>query len=138
MGQATKRGPLPPEYAAINYATGLYRSLRCERGWRADVFALLRREYEAFNHAAAAGEFGVQSMWEYLHLIEATNEYLAYKGSRTFSAWFYRKAYVDLKNINVRMKEFPFNAHERESMGLAFDRMVPIIKRWRRTEEARE
>lgn len=130
MSQITK-GPLPPEDAAVNYANGLYGRLRCERGWRADAFLLLRREYAHFMQMAIADEFGVQAMWEYMQLVEATSEYLRHKKSNNFSAWFYIQVCANLKKINALMDRVPFDEWEDESMYRALDRIVPTIKSWK-------
>jgi hypothetical protein len=138
MSQIIRKGPLPPEDAAANYASDLYARLRCEYGWRADAFSLLRQEYAAFARAAIAGDFGVLSMWEYMQLVEATSRYLHSKGSRNFSAWFYMQASANLRDIYMLVEEVLFDEREEESMHQAFRRIVPAIRSWRVLQEARE
>lgn len=136
MSQIT-RGPRPIEDVAVGYAVDLYNRLRCERGWRADAFMLLSREYARFVRMTIAGEFDVVAMWEYGWLVEATHQYLCFKESRHLFGWFHTKARADLQTIGTLLNKLPFSDDERASMGVAYDRMAPIIKMWE-TPKARE
>lgn len=138
MPKVAKRGPLSPEDASVNYAVSLYKRLRCRHGWRKDIFALLRQEYARFARQANASEFAVQSIWEYMQLVEVTSQYLSHKGSRHFSFWFHTLVRANFAGIMARMRLFPFDEREEESMRRAFERMGPSIERWIALEEARE
>lgn len=137
MPQSTK-GPLSPEDASVNYAIGLYGRLRCRHGWRADTSALLRREYAQFMRAAHEREFGVQSMWEYMQLAEATSRYLRDKSSRDFSILFHMLVRANFAGIMAQVRRFPFDGREEDSMRQAFERMRSSVERWKILEEARE
>lgn len=134
MAYATQKRPPSLEAGAREYAIDLYTRLRCEHGWRKDIFMLLRREYARFAHMAIAAEFDVLAMWEYAWLVDATHQYLCTKRSVPFSQHFYRKVCTELEAINARIKHLEFDEQEKESMRRAFDRMAQLIKTWETLE----
>lgn len=134
MPQVTK-GPLPLEDVAINYATDLYKRLRCGRGWRKDSFLILRQEYARFAQLGIDDEFVVQTMWEYAQLVEATNQYLRTKQSQSLSTHFHAKACSELTSILRRLKHIAFEVQEKKSMREPFERMMFLINGWKAPED---
>ncbi len=130
MPDIIKQGPLSVQAGAAIYAVGLNGRLRNERGWRKNIIQLLQDEYGDFARLAMLNMFGVQDMWEYAWLVDATDTYLSDKKSKTLWAWFHSKACRDLFGINECLKKLEFSEQEKESLRRAFERMAPIIKRW--------
>lgn len=130
MPDTTKKGPLSAQAAAAIYAIGLNGRLRDKRGWRSGAFQILQDEYDDFARMAVVDMFCIQDMWEYAWLVQATNQYLKDKKSKSFSNWFFDKVRRDLSGINERLKLLDFDEQEKANMAEAFNRMAPLIESW--------
>ena len=133
-----KKGTRSHEAASNDYVIGLSRRLRCLRGWHKDALALLFQEYDAFERQAAAGDFAVQSMWDYARLAEVSDWYLHDNGSRHLPSLFRMKISQGLMIIDAQRLRFRFDERELESMRMATERLKRAVGWWKAPEEARE
>lgn len=138
MPQA-KKEPQSPKNASINYAIDLVSRLKNKDKWRPDACTRLFKEYDRFVDMAIDKQFKVQSMWNYMRLVETTDGYLHDCASYQFSGFFSMKVREGLLIIQKQVQPSRLGAPEQESMRLAMDGMQHTMRWWWRVpERARE
>ena len=134
-----KKGPQSPKNASINYAIDLLGRLKNKGKWRPDACTRLFQEYDWFAEKAIENQFNVQSMWNYMRLVETTDGYLRDRAPYQFSGFFSMKVREGLLIIQKQVQPSRLGEPERESMRLAMDGMQHTMRWWWRVpERARE
>lgn len=134
MPQKVKKdGLLSAEEAAEKWSDELYGRLQYENTnrWRDNIVVLLQEEYSRLRGTTVdGGTMGVPTVWEYYQLVLATNKYLRFTQDTGLASGFFEWVVRDLTYLNRCLSQLPFDPQEKDSMRQAFERMMPVIRKW--------